>query len=216
MTERQIDYAMKKLVDAGLIIKGNYNKSAYDRTCWYAITKAGYSILQNCEMGETNLSNGNDAIVEPIPDNKPDSKPDSSFNKQKERKKNKKEEQEEFEKQEELLTVEKIKKIPDKEISEKILAVFKNKKIKGKPITKEALKVIVDRLNRFSGSDRPTMIEILDTAIAKGYDDVFEPFKKQNKSNYQSKEYSGYDLAGYEKEISENYEDYLKSFMDKL
>ena len=91
MTERQIDYAIKKLVESGLIIKGNYNKSSYDRTCWYAITKAGYSILQNCEMDKTNkeysisqncemdktnLSNGNDTIVKPIPDINTDSKPD--------------------------------------------------------------------------------------------------------------------------------------------
>lgn len=75
MTERQIDYAIKKLIDAGLIITGNYNKVAYDRTLWYAITKKGYSILQNCEMEETELSNGNDDNVEPIPDINTDDKP---------------------------------------------------------------------------------------------------------------------------------------------
>ena len=71
MTARQIDYALQKLIDDGLIITSNYNKVAYDRTLWYAITKKGYSILQNCEMEETNLSNGNGKNVEPIPNNKP-------------------------------------------------------------------------------------------------------------------------------------------------
>lgn len=78
MTERQIEYALKKLIDDGLVITGNYNKLAYDRTLWYAITKKGYSILQNCEtipqnceMEETKLLNGENEIVEPIPDNKP-------------------------------------------------------------------------------------------------------------------------------------------------
>lgn len=47
MTERQIDYALNKMVKSRLIIKGNYNKNAYDRTCWYAITEYGYSILEN-------------------------------------------------------------------------------------------------------------------------------------------------------------------------
>lgn len=68
MTARQIDYAMKKLIDEGLVITGNYNKLSYDRTLWYAITNKGYSILQNCEMEKTELSNGVHEIVKPIPD----------------------------------------------------------------------------------------------------------------------------------------------------
>lgn len=76
LTERQIDYSLTKLVDAGLIIKGNYNKSPYDRTLWYSITKQGYAILQNCKMARTNLQNQINEIVRPIPDNKPDNKPD--------------------------------------------------------------------------------------------------------------------------------------------
>lgn len=74
MTERQIDYTLKKLIDEEIIITGNYNKVAYDRTLWYAITKKGYSILQNCEMETTKMSNGNNENVKPIPDNKPNKK----------------------------------------------------------------------------------------------------------------------------------------------
>lgn len=69
LTARQIDYAIQKLIDEGIIVTGNYNKSTYDRTLWYAITKKGYCILQNCEMEETKLSNGEHKIVEPIPNN---------------------------------------------------------------------------------------------------------------------------------------------------
>jgi hypothetical protein len=50
LNERQLDYALKKMVDEGLIIKGNYNENKYDRTLWYAISDFGYSILQNCKM----------------------------------------------------------------------------------------------------------------------------------------------------------------------
>lgn len=99
LTARQIDYAMKKLVEDGIVITGNYNESGYDRTLWYALTDFGYSILQNCEMDKTELSNGDnksvksiqqncemestnllnpfDEIVKPIPDSKPYSNPDS-------------------------------------------------------------------------------------------------------------------------------------------
>ena len=75
MTERQIDYTLKKLIEEEILVTGNYNKMAYDRTLWYAITKKGYSILQNCEMETTKLLNGNNEIVKPIPDNKPNKKP---------------------------------------------------------------------------------------------------------------------------------------------
>lgn len=68
MTARQIEYALQKLIDDGLIITGNYNKLAYDRTLWYAITKKGYSIFQFCEMDSTILLNGKPENVEPIPD----------------------------------------------------------------------------------------------------------------------------------------------------
>ena len=67
LSKRQIEYSLKKLIDKGLIVKGNYNKVTYDRTSWYAITKLGYSILQNCEIEMTNLSNRNDENVKPIP-----------------------------------------------------------------------------------------------------------------------------------------------------
>lgn len=71
MTSRQVDYALKKLIDEKIIVTGNYNKLAYDRTLWYAITKKGYSILQNCEMVETKMLNGKTENVKPIPNNKP-------------------------------------------------------------------------------------------------------------------------------------------------
>ena len=68
LSPRQIDYAVKKLIDDNVVVTGNYNKSSYDHTLWYAITKKGYSILQNCEIGYTELLNRNDEIVKPIPD----------------------------------------------------------------------------------------------------------------------------------------------------
>lgn len=80
MNSRQIDYALKKLIDDGIVITGNYNKSSYDRTLWYAITKKGYCILQNCKMETTNLGNGFDEIVKPIPDINTDINTDNKIN----------------------------------------------------------------------------------------------------------------------------------------
>ncbi len=66
MSTRQINYALKKLIDEGFLMTGNFNKQAYDRTLWYAITPSGYAILQNCKMdvcsfvkcNSADLSNG--------------------------------------------------------------------------------------------------------------------------------------------------------------
>lgn len=73
-TERQIEYALRKLIDGGYVITGNYNKASFDRTLWYAITKEGYCILQNCEMESTNMLNAINENVKPIPDINTDSK----------------------------------------------------------------------------------------------------------------------------------------------
>ena len=74
-TPRKINYALKHMLEEGLIMTGNYNQSAYDRTLWYAFTNKGKSIMQNCKMEDTNLSNGNAENVKPIPDIKPNIKP---------------------------------------------------------------------------------------------------------------------------------------------
>lgn len=58
MSASQIDTALKKLLDAGLIIRGNYNKSSYDRTIWYAITESGKSTFQKSGMDIQKIENG--------------------------------------------------------------------------------------------------------------------------------------------------------------
>lgn len=66
-SERKIRNAIKMLEDEGLIITGNYNQSAYDRTMWYALTENAISILQNCKMEVTKEQNQNAENVRPIP-----------------------------------------------------------------------------------------------------------------------------------------------------
>lgn len=88
MTERQVEYYLKKMEKNGLILIGNYNKISWDRTCWYALTDKALEMLgaekndkieKVEEMAEQCISpNGeNDftisvnrfhEIVEPIPD----------------------------------------------------------------------------------------------------------------------------------------------------
>jgi hypothetical protein len=81
LSQKQIENALKKLRDEGIIITGNYNAVKYDRTLWYAITEKGKSILLFGEMDKTSVGNGIPQNVEPIPDIKPDAKPVSKPNK---------------------------------------------------------------------------------------------------------------------------------------
>ena len=71
LTQRQIQYALKKLIEEDIIQTGNFNKSTYDRTLWYAFTEKGISILQNCKIEATKMLNRFTENVEPIPNIKP-------------------------------------------------------------------------------------------------------------------------------------------------
>lgn len=69
VSQRKIQNALKHLIDEGVLMTGNYNKSAYDRTLWYAFTEKGKCIMQKCKMEDANLLNQLCNNVQPIPDN---------------------------------------------------------------------------------------------------------------------------------------------------
>lgn len=78
-SQRQIARILKKLIDDGYLIVGNYNKQNYDRTKWYALTKKGISILPNGQMDITKRSDGSDQKVAPIPNINTDNKPNNKY-----------------------------------------------------------------------------------------------------------------------------------------
>ena len=69
LSEKKIRNALKNLQDAGLIMTGNFNKSAYDRTLWYAFSDFAESILPKRQMEVAEKANQNIQKGEPIPDN---------------------------------------------------------------------------------------------------------------------------------------------------
>lgn len=81
LSEKAIRLALKNLIDKGLIKTGNYNKSAFDRTLWYAFTQKGKSIFPKRQMDFSEKENGFTQKGEPIPDinhiRKPDNKTDN-------------------------------------------------------------------------------------------------------------------------------------------
>lgn len=85
LNERKIQYALQNLEKMDVILKGNFNKSAMDKTCWYAFvneevfvpslsedSKKSYE-RQNCSSTDK-IASSTDKIVLAIPDAKPDPK----------------------------------------------------------------------------------------------------------------------------------------------
>ena len=66
---KQIRSALSHLETEGLIITGNFNKSPYDRTKWYALTDKALSICRYENFHLPSGENGSTAKGGPIPDN---------------------------------------------------------------------------------------------------------------------------------------------------
>lgn len=71
----------EKLEFSPVLMKGNFNQHAYDRTIWYAlINEKDFTILGNSKMENGESQNGDREIPTPIPDTKTDTKPDTKTN----------------------------------------------------------------------------------------------------------------------------------------
>lgn len=80
LSERQIEMSFKRLIDAGLVVTGRFNRLGFDRTLWYSLSDAGYarfgvvpfhengaSISQGGEMEGAGVCDGNDVEVSALP-----------------------------------------------------------------------------------------------------------------------------------------------------
>lgn len=69
LSEKQIRNALANLTNKGIIVKGNFNFSTYDRTLWYAFSSLGNTILLKGQMDMSKRANGFAPEGEPIPNN---------------------------------------------------------------------------------------------------------------------------------------------------
>ena len=65
----KIQRIISSLEKQGLLIKGNYNQLAYDRTTWYALPKFEQSVVQNQTVNCSDLNNERFKNEQPIPIN---------------------------------------------------------------------------------------------------------------------------------------------------
>ena len=66
--EHKMKRILDSLVEKEILLRENYNKSGYDRTCWYAF-KDESSFLQNYNNHVAELQNGYNETAAPIPYN---------------------------------------------------------------------------------------------------------------------------------------------------
>lgn len=74
LTEKQVRTAIDKLIGADYLRVGNYNRHGYDRTRWFALTekgeiikRKGLTLAPEKADGETEMAEGSDNNVIPIP-----------------------------------------------------------------------------------------------------------------------------------------------------
>ena len=67
MNAGKIKRVINNLIDKGILMKGNFNVNQYDRTCWYAFTDFGLSIIQKCYIDLLKMTNGKVENDPPIP-----------------------------------------------------------------------------------------------------------------------------------------------------
>ena len=65
----KIQRIISSLENQGLLIKGNYNQLAYDRTTWYALPKFERSMVQNQTVNCSDLNKTSFENEQPIPIN---------------------------------------------------------------------------------------------------------------------------------------------------
>ena len=162
VSQRQIQNALKKLREEGILQTGNYNKLAYDRTLWYAFTKKGECIMQKCKMEDVKMLNGLCYNVKPIPDINTDEKTNK---KHKERKKEN--------------TYDEIinSKIDNQEIKDLLYEFIKMRTLKKKPLTDRALTIQINKLFKLSSKEEEQK-QIIENSIVKCWDE-FYPLKKE-------------------------------------
>lgn len=193
LTRRQIEVALKKLEDAGLIITGNFNKVAFDRTKWYTVSEKGIALLATNDVTSLEVSNPQPGGLEltpsdnesshqmemrvhtdvtPIPDNIPDNIPSK---KEKERKKGKKQNS-----YDQIINSE----VTNESVKAELYEYIKMRKMIKKPMTDRALQLLINKLRDLS-KNADEAVQILDQSITGNWMSVYPLKEDRNHQGWQ-------------------------------
>ena len=195
LTPNQIRRAIDKLVQEGILIKGNYNQSTYDRTNWYAFTDFGQSLMQDValeqktQMHLANLPNGVGRNAK-----------SNIYNNYNTNSSCKDITRDIINKENSIInnTIKESKKagnnydtiindnIQDESLKETLYEFIKMRTMIKKPLTDRALQMIITKLRKLSSNNNDLAIEILNQSIINNWQDIYE-LKSNNKQKLQVK-----------------------------
>lgn len=167
LSKNQINLGLKKLEESGYIKTGNYNKSAYDRTKWYADIKCGNSedlpISTKTEMESNENENGSTQNHKPIP----------NINTNNNQITNLKEIKKKFDAIAFLDSVDCINEHPD--LKAAFIGFIEMRKANHKPInTEHGLKLLINNAWKCGHGSIPDIIEVVNQSTANGYQGFWE------------------------------------------
>jgi len=192
MSKNTINRALSKLEEEGLIITGNFNGIAYDRTKWYALTDLGYCVCEKAEIDLPKSRNGITQSQKPIPYINTNDKPNNKYI-------------EDFEQTEVLYPEDgnypedsaspmddepskKKKAIKNGEcydfahkygfdiddgLMDTFIDFYRMRKSIKKPLSDRAVKMLKNKLVAYSHNDIETMIAIMNQSIFSCWQDVY-------------------------------------------
>ena len=183
MTKRQIQTALKALIDDGMIVTGNFNTSPYDRTLWYAVTHRAELTMRKCEIESAEMQNRKRGNVPPIPDSNPDGNPDV-FKVSKKENPSKATPSDVAKRQNFDALIDSY--TDDSELREALRGFVQMRCVMRKRPTNRALELLFKKLDSLAG-DTETKIAILNQSILNGWQGVF-PLKDEESRKSEKKD----------------------------
>lgn len=185
LSKKQIETALKKLRDEGLIETGNYNVVRYDRTLWYAVTEKGKSILMygenrfsndvesNSQIGEienANLGNRIPSEVEPIPYINTNRNTDRNSYRNTNNKR------------------EAVYYPNDERLNLAFTDYVEMRKQIKKPMTEKAIDLAMKKLEELSKGDNDIAVQVLDQSVLNSWQGLF-PLKEEKQQTKKADDF---------------------------
>lgn len=166
MSAKQIRTAIEKLVEDGVLVTGNYNKLAYDRTAWYSLTEKGKSICRIGQMDYPQKANGLSQEGKPIPDINSDVTHVVNTDRKKERKNNSFDSIIDLYLSPDGMSVRFEDHAERRELLQEWLKVRKAKRA---VMTDRAIQMNIDKLDKLANESRMPVVEYLKEVIRRGW-----------------------------------------------
>lgn len=191
MTVNVIRTAIKKLKDNGLILTGNFNKSAYDRTIWYTLTEKAEAMLDvNVHSDEPSQeeTTTEDPTPSPTPAQDPWANTTNATPEQFQLPVAEPKPQPQPKKTRKAKSFDAIidAYTNDPKTKDLLGAWLQNRKAKRAAMTDRAIQGNIDKLDRCAQESRMSVNEYLDEIVCRGWSGFF-PIENYRNNGYQQK-----------------------------